>query len=123
MSQKFLNIVAGKIRQVALSIGLADLPIYTNTSTTTSGTVIFYLTSDKTATGSALFPTTINFMKAEVSDANSGYNYSYAITNSNKTLTVTVKVASGVTLLGISVLAAPVNVANGTSVNILVLGS
>lgn len=123
MAQKFLNIVAGKIRQVVLTIGLADLPIYTNTGSTTSGTVVFYLTSDKTSTGTALFPTTVSYLKAEVNDANSGYNYSYALTNANKTLTVTVKVASGVTLLGISVLAAPVSVANGTSVSILALGS
>lgn len=88
-----------------------------------AGNATFYLTHDGTATGTALFPNAVDFVKAEISDNTKGYNYSYALTNSNRTLTVTANYFAPVTILGISVLLATTTAAaNGISVNILVKG-
>lgn len=99
---------------------------YTSTGTTSSGTVVFQLTTNGISTGPADFPNNIDYMKAEVSDSTNSYNYAYVLSNSNKTLTVTVSRSAPtgvISLLGISVLGAPVATPNGTSVNIFVKGN
>lgn len=95
---------------------------YSNVSTTTSGSATFYLTSDKTSTGTALF-TTINYVNPVVNDISANYVYSWAIVG--KVLTITAKSAAPtgvIALLGISVLGAPTTVANGTTISVEVKG-
>lgn len=95
---------------------------YTNTATTTSGAATFYLTSDKTVTGTALY-TTVNYINPVVNDINANYVYSWVI--SGKTLTVTAKSAAPtgvIGILGISVLGAPTTVVNGTTISVTVFG-
>lgn len=104
------------------SIPTLPLADYTNTATTTSGTATFYLTNDKTSTGTALY-TTVTYVNPVVNDVTANYVYSWTI--SGKTLTLTAKsaVPTGViALLGISVLGAPTAVANGTTISLLVKG-
>lgn len=68
-----------------------NLIFYTNSVSASSGTAVFYLTTDGTSTGNSIFPNGIiqNSINLFVSDASSSYQMSYALTNSNKTLTVT----------------------------------
>lgn len=59
-------------------------------ATVSSGTAVFYLTSDETISGSGLctniYDDSVNLF---VNDATASYQMSYVVTNSNKTLTVT----------------------------------
>lgn len=71
---------------------LQTAPIfYTKSATVASGVAVFYLTTDGTSTGTAIFPNGPNMdsVNAFVSDATASYQMGYALTNSNKTLTVT----------------------------------
>jgi hypothetical protein len=87
-----------------------------------AGVATFYLTSDKTSSGTALY-SNIDSVLPIVNDAANNYTYGWAVSMDKKTLTVTTKLTSGVTVLGISVLAAPTNAANGTIVCAMVKGS
>lgn len=102
-----------------------SMPDYTNTATVTSaGNAIFYLTSDKTSTGTALY-TNLNFVAPIVNDSVSNYTYGWSYNSTTKALTVNVKAspALNVAAMGLTVLGIPANVANGTSVQVLVKGS
>lgn len=87
-----------------------------------SGNVVFYLTSDKTSTGTALFTSTPNIVIPIVNDSGKNYTYGWTISGDFKTLTVNTKAVGTsnalLNLLGglLPVLTPPVNVANGTVV-------
>lgn len=102
---------------------LQTLPImYTKSATVASGVAVFYLTTDGTSTGTALFPTGPNMdsINAFVSDATASYQMSYALTNSNKTLTVTAnKLTTANILTGILGQAS----ANGAIVRVTLFGN
>lgn len=90
-----------------------------------SGNVTFYLTSDKTASGTALFKNVTSVIPF-VNDSSQNYTYSYTAYNpTTKSITVNVKVSSGlnVALVGLTLLGVPTNVPNGTNVYVLVKGN
>ena len=94
---------------------------YTNSSTATSGVVTYYLTSDKTSTGTALY-STIDGVYPIINDATANYTFGWSYNSSTKALSVTAK-TNGTTIISlITVLTAPVNVTNGTTVYVLVKG-
>lgn len=125
-----LTIPTGTSSQVVLGNGtlgtLPTLPIvdYFNTATTTSGVATFYLTSDKTSTGTALY-SVVDLIMPIINDATLNYTYGFSTYNSlTKSITVTAKVSAGinVALLGLTLLGAPASVPNGTSIQVLVKG-
>lgn len=93
-----------------------------------AGNAIFYLTNDKTSTGTGLF-SNVNFVCPIVNDSVNNYTYGWSYNSGTKALTVNVKtnlqqnVLS--TLLGalVPALAPPTNAANGVVVSLLVKGS
>lgn len=90
-----------------------------------AGNVTFYLTSDKTASGTALF-TNVTSVIPFVNDSTQNYTYSYSAYNpTTKSITVNVKVSAGlnVALVGLTLLGVPANVPNGTNVYVLVKGN
>lgn len=97
---------------------------YTNNATTTSGVSVYYLTSDKTISGTALYSNVTSVLPI-INDANNNYTYGWTISGDKKTLTVTSKAsqATFISLLGLSLLGAPANVANGTTVSVTVKGN
>jgi len=99
---------------------------YTNTGAIAggAGNVIFYLTSDKTASGTALY-SNVTYVNPIVNDAAINYTYGWTISGDKKTLTVNVKAATGlyVALLNLTLLGTPANVANGVSVSVLAKGN
>lgn len=101
---------------------------YFNVSAVSSaGNAIFYLTKDKTSTGIALFPNSVNVVTILpiVNDSLNNYTYGWSYNATTKALTVNVKVSSGINVaaLGLNLLGAPVNVSNGTNIQILVKGT
>ena len=96
---------------------------YSNTATTTSGVATFYLTSDKTVGGSALYSTNV-YPNIIVNDAASNYTYGWVLSGDKKTLTVTAKVSSQnvVALVGLTLIGVPANVPNGTTVYLTCFG-
>lgn len=115
------------------STGVINIPTpvipfdYTNTAAVAggAGNVTFYLTSDKTSTGTALY-TNVNFVCPIVNDSTQNYTYSWSAYNpATKSITVNVKVSAGlnVALVGLTLLGVPANVANGTNVQVLVKGN
>lgn len=99
---------------------------FTKSATVTSGIATFYLTSDGTAGGAALFTTVFpESANVYVSDASGIYPYSLAISPDQKTVTVTVNKAANtaISLLGISLLSALAAAPNGTTVNLTVIGA
>lgn len=105
------------------------LPIavdYTNTVAVAggAGNAVFYLTSDKTSTGTALY-TTVTYVNPVVNDSTVNYTYGWSYNAGTKALTVNVKQATGinVALLGLTLLGVPANVANGVNVQVLVKGN
>lgn len=106
-----------------------NLPIpvdYTNTAAVAggAGNAVFYLTSDKTSTGAALY-TNVTYVSPIVNDSTVNYTYGWSYNAGTKALTVNVKQATGinVALLSLTLLQTPNNVANGTSVQVLVKGN
>lgn len=98
---------------------------YVGSSTVSSaGNAIFYLTSDGTSTGTALF-TTVTYANPFVNDSAVNYSYSWSYNGTTKALTVNVKAAVGinVSLIGLTLLGLPSNVANGTAVSVFVKGT
>lgn len=98
---------------------------YFNTVTVSSGgNAVFYLTTDKTPTGAALFSSIVTVLPI-VNDSSNNYNYGWSYNPTTKALTVNVKSSSAlnVSALGLNLLGAPVNVANGSVVQILVKGN
>lgn len=113
------------------STGVFNIPNYSNTDYTNTtavaggaGNVIFYLTNDKTSTGTALY-STVNYVNPVVNDSTTNYTYGWSYNAGTKALTVNVKQATGinVALVGLTLLGVPANVANGTSVQVLVKGN
>lgn len=91
--------------------------------TVASGLAIYNLTNDGTSTGTTLCPNNViqNSVNFTPNDAASPYQISWAMSNANKTLTATVNksTATVISLLGISLLAAPA-AANGSVVTLQV---
>lgn len=113
--------LVGSTLNIPLYVGVSD---YTSTTTTTSGNAIFYLTSDGTSTGTALY-TNITYVQPVVNDATLNYTYGWIISVDKKTLTINTKVSTGINiaLLGLTLLGTPANVPNGTIVSVLVKGN
>lgn len=100
---------------------------YVSSATVTSGIAVFQLTTDGTSTGTSVFPNGVllKSVSPTPNDATAVFGYSWLFSNSNKTLTVTVNKSSPtgvIALLGINILGSPVAAANGTVVNISVVG-
>ena len=89
-----------------------------------SGNAVFYLTNDKTSTGTALFSNIVTVLPI-INDSANNYTYGWSYNATTKALTVNAKVSSGINVaaLGLTLLGAPVNVANGTNIQILVKGT
>jgi len=96
---------------------------YVNTAATTAGNAVFYLTSDKTINGTALFGS-VTSVTPIVNDAAVNYTYGWTVSPDKKTLTVNTRSSAGinVALLSLTLLGVPANVANGTAVTVLVKG-
>lgn len=121
---KYLKTNGTSVSWDTLNSAIAD---YANTLPIAGGAgqVIFYLTNDRTSTGTALY-SSVTYVNPVVNDVGANYVYGWTISPDKKTLTLSAKsaVPTGViAVLGISVLGAPVNVANGVSVSILVKGN
>lgn len=99
---------------------------YTNTSTiTSSGNVTFYLTNDKTSTGTALF-SNVSYVCPLVNDSTVNYTYQWTTYNATtKSITVNVKATPvlNVSALSLTLLGVPANAANGTPVQVLIKGN
>lgn len=97
---------------------------YSNTTTTTSGNAVFYLTTTGLLSGEALY-TNVTHVTPVINDSAYNYTYGWTLSADKKTLTVTAKVSSqtAVALIGLTVLGVPTNVTNGTSVSVLVKGN
>lgn len=100
---------------------------YFGSATVSSGVTVFYLTTDGTSGGTALFPNgpITDSVNITPNDATALYGFSWAWTNSNKTLTVTVNKSSAtgvISLLGLNLLGSPIAAANGTVVKLQVWG-
>lgn len=99
---------------------------FTKSVTVSAGTAVFYLTSDGTSGGAALFTTVFpESANVYVSDASGIYPYSLAISTDQKTVTVTINKSANtaISLLGISLLSALAAAPNGTTVNLTVMGT
>lgn len=97
-----------------------SFPIF-KTATVASGVAVFYLTTDGTSSGTALFSNGIiqSSIQLIVNDASASYQYGWALTNGNKTLTVTTnKLSTANILTGVLGQSA----ANGSVVNLTVYG-
>jgi hypothetical protein len=104
--------------------GLYGLPDYTNTVATVADSAVFFLTSDKTASGTALY-TTINYVNPLVNDVNGNYTFGWTISADKKRLVVKSRVATNtavIAILGISVLNSTVPVVTGTQIQVNVKG-
>lgn len=104
----------------------APIQDYTNSGVVAggAGNVVFYLTSDKTSTGTALY-TNVNYVNPIVNDSAVNYTYGWSYNAGTKALTVNVKSATGlyISLLNLTLLGTPANVANGVNVSVLVKGN
>ncbi len=111
----------GTTKQLTLGNGTYRADDYYNSATTTSGVATFYLTSDKTSSGTALY-TTIDFVAPIINDASNNYTYGWSYNSGTKALSVTYK-QNGTALLSlINVLTGPANVPNGTTGYVFVKG-
>lgn len=114
------------------STGVLNIPTpvipndYTNTVAVAggAGNAVFYLTSDKTSTGTALY-TTVTYVNPIVNDSTVNYTYGWSYNAGTKALTVNVKQATGinVALVGLTLLGVPANAPNSTNVSVLVKGN
>jgi len=98
---------------------------YTNTASVSggSGNAVFYLTSDKTSTGTALYANGNVFPNPIVNDSSNNYTYGWSYNSSTRALTVNVKQNGTAILSLINVLTGPANVSNGTVVQVTVNGN
>ena len=90
---------------------------------TSAGNAVFYLTNDGTSGGTATF-TSIQIVSPIINDSTLNYTYGWSYNATTKALTVNAKVSTGinVALLNLTLLGIPANVANGTSISVLVKG-
>lgn len=89
-----------------------------------AGQAVIWLTDNGGSTGNAVF-TTINTVIPIINDGTGNFNYSWVISGDKKSVTVTGQKSSAtaIALLGISLLGAPVNVANGVIITVTVKGN
>jgi len=105
------------------STGVINIPTandYTNTVNTVGDSAVFYLTSDKTLSGTALFTTT-PYINPVVNNVNGNYTFGWTLSADKKTLVVKSRVATNtavIALLGISVLGSTQPVTTGTPIQI-----
>lgn len=99
---------------------------YSNSGTTTSGSITFYLTQDATASTTALFTQEPMVMIRDINDSNGLYGKGWSMSGDYKSLTITVtrQAFTGITVLGIPVLGSVTLSAavNGTEVSIYAIG-
>ena len=98
---------------------------YTNSANTVADSAVFYLTNDKTSTGTALY-STVTYVNPIINNRNGNYTFDWTVSSDKKVLTVKSKVATNtavIALLGISVLGSTVNVSTGTTISVLVKGN
>lgn len=62
---------------------------YYNTGTTTTGVVIFYLTSDKTSGGTALY-TSVNYINPVINDSTNNYTFGWVVSADKKTSSIAI---------------------------------
>lgn len=109
------------VTQSGQSFTIDTKQIYTNTVAIAggAGNAVFYLTSDKTSGGTALYANDPNVIPI-VNDAANNYTYGWTLSGDKKTLTVNVKVSQStyIALLGINLLGIPANAANGVVVQV-----
>lgn len=103
------------------STGVFSNTDYWNTGTTTSGAVIFYLTSDKTSSGTALY-STVDYVNPLVNDVTQNYTYGWSYNSTTKALTVSAKTNLTAVITLLTVVLEPTNVSNGTSIQVVVKG-
>lgn len=98
---------------------------YTNTVNTSGGAgqTVYYLTSNKLSSGTALY-TTVDYVAPQVNNSDLNYAFGWSYNATTKALTVTSKAAVGinVSVLGLTLLGAPSVAANGVPVFVLVKG-
>jgi len=109
-----------------LNIPNYGLPLYSNNGTVLGGAgqVIFYLTSDKTINGTALY-SSVNAVLPLINDADNNYTYAWTVSLDKKTLIITCKKSPQifVPLVGLTLIGIPVNIVNGTNVQVFVNGN
>ncbi len=86
-----------------------------------AGQAVFYLTSDKTSGGTALY-TTIDAVIPIINDATQNYTYGWSYNAGTKALTVTAKTNLTAVISLLTVVLGPTNVANGVPVQVVVKG-
>lgn len=86
-----------------------------------AGTSVYYLTSDKTSSGTALY-TTIDAVIPIVNDPTTNYTYGWSYNSGTKALTVTTKYSPGLVVGILTLLGLPQNAPNGTNVQVVVTG-
>lgn len=86
-----------------------------------AGASVYYVTSDKTSSGTALY-TTIDAVIPIVNDATTNYTYGWSYNAGTKALTVTTKYSPGLVVGALTLLGLPQNAPNGTSVQVIILG-
>lgn len=125
------------ILNLTSSLATTSFIYYNNVATTTSrrmvfngttsgGTVVFYLTTDGTSSGTPICKNgNIGHVNVIANDPSNTFGIGWALTNSNKTLTITANVRSfsATTILGISVLGSSslTAAANGTDISAMVI--
>lgn len=100
--------------------GIAD---YTNTVVVTGGAGVatFYLTSDKTSSGTALY-STIDAVIPIINDVTQNYTYGWSYNSTTKALTVTAKTNLTAVISLLTVVLGPTVVPNGASIQVVVKG-
>ncbi len=96
---------------------------YTNTVAVSGGAgqAVFYITSDKTSSGTALY-STIDAVIPLVNDASQNYTYGWSYNSTTKALTVTCKTNLTAVIALLTVILGPTNAPNGTNINVTVKG-
>lgn len=85
------------------------------------GSAVFYLTSDKTSTGTALY-TTIDVVMPIINDVTQNYTYGWSYNSTTKALTVSARTNLTAVISLLTVVLGPTNVPNGTNIQVLVKG-
>lgn len=107
-----------------ITLPIPAIPDYYNTVNVSggSGTAVFYLTSDKTATGTALY-STVDIAIPFINDATQNYTYGVSTYNpTTKSITVTAKTNLTAVISLLTVVLGPTTVNNGTPIGIIVKG-
>lgn len=109
----------------SVTIMSANTTAYTNTVAVAggAGNASFYLTTDKTSSGAALYPNGNIFPTPIVNDASTNYTYGWTYNSTTKLLTINVKSSPGLIVGALTLLGLPVNVANGTVVRLTCNGN